>query len=273
MSAPDSITSQSSFGRSVVYLMYHEIELPGRRMYQDESGYRRYVVRHADFEAQIRWLQSAGWHGQCVSEALANPQLPGVVITFDDGCETDLLTAAPLLRELGVNATFYITVGFLGKPGFLTRAQLRELTELGFEIGSHSLTHAYLTDLAPAQLAREIADSRKELSQITGRPIDHFSCPGGRWDLRVIAAAKQAGYRSVASSEAVANPVAPAQPFPLGRLAIMRETDLEDFRRLVRGHGLWKIRLGDSARSALKRALGNSTYDRLRARVLDRKAR
>jgi len=272
----------------MVYLMYHEIELPGRAMCQDEPGYQRYVVRNADFEAQMRWLKSEGWRGQSVSEGLgsppldgpdlanprlASPRLPGVVITFDDGCETDLLTAAPLLRELGFSATFYVTVGFLGRPGFLTRAQLRELAELGCEIGSHSMTHAYLSDLAPEQLVREIAGSRTELAQITGQSIDHFSCPGGRWNSQVIAAARQAGYRSVASSHAIANPTAGAQPFPLGRLAVMRETPLEDFRRLARGHGLWKIRFADSARSALKQALGNSAYDRLRGRLLDRGAR
>jgi peptidoglycan/xylan/chitin deacetylase (PgdA/CDA1 family) len=267
------MTRQSMTSPSMVYLMYHEIELPGRSMCQDEPGYQRYVVRNADFETQMRWLKSEGWHGQSISEGLARPRVPGVVITFDDGCETDLLTAAPLLREVGYRATFYITVGFLGKPGFLTRAQLRELADLGCEIGSHSMTHAYLSDLAPEQLARETADSRTELAQITGQSIDHFSCPGGRWNSQVIAAARQAGYRSVASSRAIANPTAAFEPFPLGRLAVMRDTPLENFRNLVRGQGLWKIRFAESARSALKRTLGNAAYDRLRGRLLDRAAR
>jgi peptidoglycan/xylan/chitin deacetylase (PgdA/CDA1 family) len=261
-----------SRSRSIVYLMYHEIELPGRPMCHSEPGYQRYVVRKADFEAQMRLLKSEGWCGQCVSDALANPRLPGVAITIDDGCETDLLIVAPLLRELGYGATFYITVGFLGRPGYLSRAQLRELADLEFEIGSHSMTHAYLPDLAPEQLAREISDSRTELSQITGRSIDHFSCPGGRWNPQVMAAARQAGYRSVATSRAVTNP-APTELSTLGRLAIMRETELEAFRCVVRGQGLWKIRLGDSARSAMKRILGNSLYDRVRDQWLDREKR
>ncbi len=256
-------------GRSIVYLMYHEIELPGRLMCHGEPGYQRYVVRLADFEAQMHLLHSQGWRGQCVSDALANPRLPGVAITFDDGCETDLLTAAPLLRELGFGATFYITLGFLGKPGYLSRAQLRELADFGCEIGSHSMTHPYLPDLAPEQLTREILDSRKELSEITGRSVDHFSCPGGRWNPRVVAAAMEAGYRSVATSQAVANP-APTELATLGRLAIMRETGLESFSSLARGRGLWKIRLQDSARTTLKKFLGNSAYDRLRNNLLDR---
>lgn len=254
---------------SIVYLMYHEIELPGRPMCQRESGYQRYVVRQPDFEMQMRLLKSEGWSGQCVSDALANPRLPGVAITFDDGCETDLLTAAPLLRELGYGATFYITVSFLGKPGYLSRTQLRELADLGCEIGSHSMTHAYLPDLSPAQLTREISDSKKELSEITGRSIDHFSCPGGRWNPSVLAAARQAGYRSVATSRAAANPASNITS-ALGRLAIMRETGLETFRHLVRGQGLWKIRLRDATKSALQQVLGNSTYDRVRDRWLDR---
>ncbi len=238
--------------------MYHEIELPVRSICHDDPGYQRYVVSNRDFEAQMRLLKGEGWHGQCVGEASASPHLPGVALTFDDGCETDLLTAAPLLRELGFSATFYITVGFLGTRGYMSRAQVRELADLGNEIGSHSMTHPYLPDLAPDALTHELLDSKKELSQITGRSVDHFSCPGGRWNAQVLAAAKQACYRSVATSEAITNQ-APTDEFKLGRLAIMRRTSLGAFRRVVRGQDLWKIRLADCSRSAFKKVLERRT--------------
>ncbi len=257
-------------GQPVVYLMYHEIELAGRPMCHCDPGYQRYVVREKDFEIQMRSLTNSGWHGQSVGEALLHPRLPGVVLTFDDGCETDLLTAAPLIRALGFSATFYVTFGFLGERGYLTRTQLRELADLGCEIGSHSMTHRYLPDLAPDALAHEVTDSKKELSQITGRAIDHFSCPGGRWNPSVEAAAKQAGYLSFATSETVTN-LAPTGAFRVGRVAIMRDTELEAFHRLIHGQDLWKMRLADSARATVKKILGNSAYDRVRRRLLERK--
>jgi hypothetical protein len=88
----------------VVFLMYHELEIPGRRLCQSEPGYIRYVLRASDFEGQMRFLKNAGWHGTNVRAALTFPR-PRVGITFDDGCETDLLNAAPVLLELGFPAS------------------------------------------------------------------------------------------------------------------------------------------------------------------------
>jgi peptidoglycan/xylan/chitin deacetylase (PgdA/CDA1 family) len=250
--------------------MYHEIELPGRPMCQDEPGYVRYMVSATDFRAQMQVLKDSGLHGLSVSEALASPRYPGVVITFDDGCETDLTAAAPLLREFGFQGTFYVTVGFLGRRGYLSRAQLRELGDLGLEVGSHSMTHPYLTDLSDEQLIDELAGSKRELEQIVGRPIHHFSCPGGRWDQRVVAKAKQASYHSLSTSRASANS-ARTDPYALGRVAILRGTSLATFRALSKGHGLWTVRLKDAARHSARQLLGNAIYDRVRARVLANK--
>lgn len=250
-----------------MYLMYHELELPNRPMCQGEPGYVRYVVSAVDFAEQMQSLRTLGLPGKSVSEALADPESPGAVITFDDGCETDLITAAPLLCELGFGATFYVTVGFLEKRGYLSRSQLRELSDLGMEVGSHSMTHPYLPDLGDEELAREINGSKAELEQITGRPVYHFSCPGGRWDERVAMHAQRYGYRTVSTSRVAAN-FASTNPFRLGRVAILRNTTVSRFHALAQGQGLAAMRLMDSVRGSARRLLGNTFYDRLRARVL-----
>jgi peptidoglycan/xylan/chitin deacetylase (PgdA/CDA1 family) len=253
----------------IMWLMYHEIELPNRSTCHTEAGYRRYVVSAAEFRQQMHSLKEDGWHGMSTSEALAQPKLPGVALTFDDGCETDFIEAAPLLRELGFNATFYITVGCLGSPGFLSREQLRQLGDLGFEIGCHSWTHAYLPDLNHDDLRKELVLAKQEIEQIAGRPVEHFSCPGGRWDRRVLDAAQNAGYRSVAGSRPRTN--APdADPYELGRVAILRGIALPTFRGWAAGKNLWKMRVADSARIAAQHALGNSFYDRFRTLLLER---
>ena len=85
--------------------------------------------------------------GISVEDALCNKKTGKVVITFDDGCETDLTVAAPLLQRANFTATFYITLGFLGRTGYLIPRQVRELSDAGFDIGCHSMTHPYLSDL------------------------------------------------------------------------------------------------------------------------------
>jgi hypothetical protein len=253
--------------RRIVFLMYHELEEPGRILCQSQPGYVRYVLHATGFRTQMEFLQSQGWRGVSVGEAIRFPEDETVAITFDDGSETDLICAAPVLRQLGFGATFYITNRWLGQCGYLSHAQLRELCALGFEIGCHSMTHAYLTDLDESGLHREIAEAKSQLEQVIGKAVEHFSCPGGRFDQRVGRVARQAGYRTVVTSQIQANSKS-TDRFALGRVAVMRSTSLSEFRKLCRGHGLWQSRVNLQLREASKKLLGNSTYDRLRNALL-----
>lgn len=251
----------------VVFLMYHELESPGRSLCQSQAGYVRYIVRTSDFRSQMDLLQSQRWRGVSVGEAIRDFGAKSVAITFDDGCETDLLYAAPVLRQMKYGATFYITTGFLGKPGYLTPAQLRELSGLGFEIGCHSMTHPYLTDVNDQELHREVAEAKIQLEEILGTAVKHFSCPGGRHDRMVSEAAHNAGYLTVATSRIRQNSRS-SDFLALGRVAVMRSTALTTFEQICHGRNLWQMQLQVQLRAASKKLLGNSVYDRLRSAVL-----
>jgi peptidoglycan/xylan/chitin deacetylase (PgdA/CDA1 family) len=250
-----------------VFLMYHELELPGRKMCQAEPGYVRYILPLETFRRQMEWLKKSGFRGLSVSEAVRHPQEPSVCITFDDGCETDLIAAAPILQEFGLRATFFLTAGFLGTPGYLRAGQVRELDSLGFEIGCHSMTHPYLPDLSGPELGREIVDAKLQIEQILGHAIEHFSCPGGRFDERTLETARRAGFRTVANSRFHANS-SRTSPYELGRVAMLRGQPLEEFGATCQGRGLWKKRLQDRTRNGVRQVLGNRVYDKLRAAVL-----
>lgn len=250
----------------MIFLMYHELEADGRRLTQDIPGYLRYIVREKEFRAQMKHLKDNGWRGVNVSEGLLfNPS--NTAITFDDGCETDLLLAAPILHELNFRATFYVAAGFVGKAGYLTARQLRELSSLGFEIGCHSMTHAYLSDLDDAGLRREIVDSKIQLEQLIGKPVEHFSCPGGRYNRHTVAIVRDEGYRTMTTSNSFTNSSA-TDYFQLGRVPVMRETTLRNFESYCHGRGLLRLRLRESLRQTAKHLLGNTFYDRLRASAL-----
>jgi peptidoglycan/xylan/chitin deacetylase (PgdA/CDA1 family) len=254
---------------SIVFLMYHELEISGRRICQPEPGYARYVLPEPGFRAQMDHLKRNGWQGVSVGQALAFPQGQNVAITFDDGCETDLLAAAPILWQIGFEATFFITCGRLGKPGYLSPAQLKELSGQGFEIGCHSMTHPYLTDLDESGLRHEISDAKSQLEQIIGQPVDHFSCPGGRCDQRVVTVARAAGYRTLATSRIQANS-RNTDLFALGRVAILRDISLRAFAGICDGSSLSHMRAQNAFREAARHILGNSLYDRVRATLLHR---
>lgn len=252
-----------------LFLMYHELETPGRQLCQREPGYVRYVLTEQSFSEELDWLQKEGIRGLSVSQALTENSPRGIVLTFDDGCESDLRVAAPLLKKAGFDATFYITLGFLGQPGYLVPQQVRELADAGFDVGCHSMTHPYLSDLNVAALQREIADAKAQLEEVIGRPVYHFSCPGGRWSPQVARIAKQAGYRSVSTSRIATNRRG-SDPFQLARVAVMRGTPLAAFQDLCRGKNLWQLQLRDFIRATSRRVLGNTLYDRLRDVALQR---
>jgi peptidoglycan/xylan/chitin deacetylase (PgdA/CDA1 family) len=212
-------------------------------------------------------LAREGWRGLDVTQAIESFGDRSVCITFDDGCETDLISAAPMLKDLGFRATSYITVEFLGKSGYMSRAQVREFQAAGFEIGCHSLTHPYLTDVSDNQLRDETAGAKDGLEQIAGVRVDHFSCPGGRWDARVMRAVKQASFRTMATSRTGLNS-STTDPFALARVTMLNGTKSDDLMRYCQGRGLLRTQLKEKARDAAKRVFGNSIYDSVRGLIV-----
>jgi len=66
-----------------------------------------------------------------------------VVLTFDDAVKSHRTFVAPLLKELGFNATFYVTHRWMNDAeNFMTWQDIAEIHEMGFEIGNHTWTHA-----------------------------------------------------------------------------------------------------------------------------------
>jgi peptidoglycan/xylan/chitin deacetylase (PgdA/CDA1 family) len=250
--------------------MYHELERPGRPLCSTDPGYVRYVVGEIDFRDQMNHIAANDKRGVGVSAWLdaddASAQR-SVVLTFDDGCETDLVLAAPILRELGFGATCYLTVDFLGRRGYLTRPQVRELVAAGIEVGCHSMSHAYLSDLDDPSLHREVVLAKADLEDIAGVSIRSFSCPGGRYDDRVLPVAREAGYDSVTTSKSVWNEHARPAGL-LGRIAITRDSTMERFVATLSGQDVAARKLRDSVLTAAKQVLGNTLYEKLRAALL-----
>ena len=140
------------------------------------------------------------------AEELLDEGPPGprtAVLTFDDGFRNWLTAAVPLLRRLGVRATFYVCPGFSGagtgtwterRAGCSTRSEAQELLEAGMELGSHSLSHPDLRLLDGGELSRELEESKREVERLTGRPCRTLAYPYGLYDERVVSAARAAGY-------------------------------------------------------------------------------
>ena len=88
-----------------------------------------------------------------------------VSLTFDDAYENQWLYAGPLLRAHHMSGTFYVITADSDGPYqcCMSWAQLRILQREGDDIGSHTVTHALLTQLTPTRIRRQICESRQDM--------------------------------------------------------------------------------------------------------------
>jgi peptidoglycan/xylan/chitin deacetylase (PgdA/CDA1 family) len=240
-------------------LMYHGIgDDPAPR------GELRYTVSEAAFAAALEELA----HRQVVSLPFfldGRARAGSVVITFDDGERSVLERALPLMEARGLRGAVYVTSGWIGAPGYLAADDLRLLESKGWTIGAHGVSHRYLPDLSGAELRAELAQARADLERALGHPAVHMSLPGGRADARVLAAAHEAGYLSLATSHVGWNE-SPPDAFAIRRVMVLREWSERQLRQIVEGAPLFYLALGarQGALDAAKRVLGNQRYESLR---------
>lgn len=78
----------------------------------------------------------------------------------------------------------------------LTWAEVREMADNGVIIGSHTCSHAVLTDVDADEAISEIVNSKSHIEENIGRPVLDFSYPNGQLSAAVAALVRKAGYRS-----------------------------------------------------------------------------
>lgn len=187
----------------------------------------------------------AGWtQGQVVAfDAAATTTGTGcrVAITFDDGYLDNLEVAAPVLCELGLPFTVFITSEFVrnGKTGFLSPTALRALAALpGAQIGAHGANHVAMTQCDEATLHNELTSSRYYLEDVLGGEVRTLAYPYGAANCRVRDAALAAGYQLGACSLAGINPSG-RDPLLLARTEIVSFDNARVFAQKLHGDWDW----------------------------------
>ena len=219
--------------QSISILMYHKV--------QDLPPYasafeREWVVAPASLDAQLNYLATKGYTtislDQAVDGLSGRAPLPAkpIVLTFDDGWRSQYVSALPLLKKYRQTATFYIVSGYMGYNAYMDWAMTEELKNAGMTIAAHTIDHADLTRKSPADLEREVRDSKVLLESRLNISITHFAYPFGAYNNRVVEAVKQAGYRTATT----VNPASlknPVSPLLLPRLRVSYRETLADFAR------------------------------------------
>jgi peptidoglycan/xylan/chitin deacetylase (PgdA/CDA1 family) len=153
------------------------------------------------------------------------------ILTFDDGLESVLTNAVPVLKELNLFATIFIISGRMGQQAkcgekMFTAEEIKALPD-NIAIGSHTVNHIRLTKLSEGEIKRELTGSKLDLEGILKKPVKYFSFPYGSYNDRIIEIAKECGYERVLSNVPIVKSNK-YRDFLLGRINInMNDSGLE----------------------------------------------
>ncbi len=167
---------------------------------------RRLAVTPAQLRAAVERLAAEGRRPAALADYLTAPPASGrYTLAFDDAQRSVLTRAAPLLRSLGVPATLFVPTASVGTSDeFLSWDELRALRDLGWTLGSHTVTHPrmswrlYDEDAAAyaARLDEECARSREVMERELGVEVTLFAYPYGEAPPAAREAVRRAGYRA-----------------------------------------------------------------------------
>ena len=194
-------------------------------------------ISERTFAKQMEYLKNNGYHTIHLSELMEflnyKTAIPSksVIITLDDGYRSIYEFAYPLLKRYGYTATLFIYTDFIEASGnALSWKQLRELKAAGFEIGSHSLSHADLTKKLPhendqtywSRITKEFINSKKIIDRQLNQDTQFFAYPYGNYNQQILGLFSEAGYKLGLSIRNGGNSFF-ANPLTLKRSQILEE--------------------------------------------------
>lgn len=161
------------------------------------------------FKHQLDFLTRRGCENISLQKITLNSETQEnkFAITFDDGYLSVFEEACPILSSRNMTATIFTVTDVIGginewdhrrgdrSEPMMTAKQIVEISNAGFEIGSHTLSHPHLSELPEARLLHEVKDSKNKLEDIIQKPVVSFSYPYGDYNKRVIEIVKESGYK------------------------------------------------------------------------------
>ncbi len=182
----------------VPVLCYHHIrEIKGG----DSENMKTYSVTPAAFAGQMKMLADSGYH-TVLPDQLYNylafgaplPEKP-VMLTFDDTDLEQHTLGAAEMKKYGFKGVFFIMTISIGRPRYMSKEQIKELSDDGNTIACHTWDHHMVTKYTGDDWNIQLEKPRKTLTEITGKPIEYFAYPFGLWNQAAIPEIKKRDYK------------------------------------------------------------------------------
>jgi peptidoglycan/xylan/chitin deacetylase (PgdA/CDA1 family) len=184
----------------VPILCYHQV-----RDYKpsDSKTAKDYIVPVDAFREQMKLLADSGYTtilpNQLHEYLVTGKELPAkpVLITFDDTRLDQYTAALPELNKHNFKGAFFIMTVSLGKPGYMSKEQVKQLADEGHTIGSHTYDHKNVKTYTVDDWVEQVQKPSQQLQTITGKPVEYFAYPFGLWNKDAIAKLKDHDFKGV----------------------------------------------------------------------------
>lgn len=184
--------------KEVPVLCYHHI----RNIRANESeSMKSYSVTPAAFAEQMKALHDSGFQtilpDQLLEYLVHNGTLPPkpVMLTFDDTDEEQYSIGATEMNKYGFKGVFFIMTISINRPRYMSKEQIKNLSDSGHVIAGHTWDHHMVTKYAGADWDTQLVKPQRQLEAITGKPVKYFAYPFGLWNQAAIPEIKNRDYQ------------------------------------------------------------------------------
>lgn len=184
--------------KQVPVLCFHHIREPKPG---ESETMKSYSVSPPQFAELMKTLKDSGYQtilpGDLYNYLAHNGSLPAkpVMLTFDDTDEEQFSIAYPEMKKYNFKGVFFIMTVSINRPRYMTKEQLKQLSDDGNAVESHTWDHHMVTKYQGNDWNIQFIKPRKTIEDITGKPADYFAYPYGLWNEAAIPELKKAGFK------------------------------------------------------------------------------
>lgn len=167
----------------------------------DSKVDKDYIIPIASFKAHIKMLADNGYHtilpDQLYDYLTKGTPLPSkpIILSFDDNDLDQYNVARPELKKYGFKGVFFIMTVTIGKKHYMSKAQIKQLSDEGNAIESHTWNHMNFKKYQGKDWQIQIDKPTKLLEEITGKPVKYFAYPYGLWNIQGLPQLHKRGFK------------------------------------------------------------------------------
>jgi len=188
--------------REVPVLCYHQIR---NNIASDSKRAHDDIIAPDKFREHIKMLADSGYHtiqpDDLYNYLVYGAKLPEkpIIISFDDTDEDQFTVGNAALKKYGFKGVYFIMTVSIGKKGrinYMTKEQIKQLSDEGNTIASHTYDHKNFAQFTDADWTTQIDEPTKKLEQITGKKVEYFAFPYGVFKSSTLHKLKEHGFKA-----------------------------------------------------------------------------